>query len=57
MKQALYIEIKWTKNVLLPLNKEQKYSNKTKITMITFFFYPLFDAQFVKKSETISFGP
>ena len=36
-------------NVLLPFNKEQKGSNKTKITMITLFYcYQLFGAQFVK---------
>ena len=36
-------------NVLLHFNKEKTCSNKTKITMITlFYFHPLFDAEFVK---------
>ena len=43
-------------NVLLDFNKEQKCSNLTKITMITFifYFYPLFDAQFVENRKQLA---
>ena len=45
-------------NVLLLFNNEEKCSNKTKIIIITrFYFYRLFDAQFVKNRKQLALVP